>query len=297
MERDDLFESYLLYLKIEKGRSRKTIENYGRDLGRLARFLENAGLDDLDKITEANVMEFLSFLGEELSARSSARVLSAVKGLFRFLAVNHHIRENPFLRIRTPKFGKPLPMVISTTEVEQLIAVIDIRKAKGIRDLAMIELLYATGVRVSELVSLKLTDIDFSNNIIYCLGKGEKMRVIPFGRKARASLTRYLESVRDHYTRGNTDSPWLFPGRQGRQITRQGFWKILGEYARGAGIEKPLSPHKLRHSFATHILERGGDVRSVQVMLGHSDLSTTQIYTHLVREDLSRSHREHHPKG
>jgi integrase/recombinase XerD len=295
MELKQSVESYLLYLKIEKGRSFKTIENYSRDLNKFEFFLKSIDLTNLSLITEENAIEFMNSLSTKLSTRSSARILSTMKGFFKFLYENKYILNSPFSLIKTPKFGKPLPDVFTISDIESVLNIINTSKPKGKRDLAMIELSYATGLRVSELVSLKLSDIDFSNNIIYCMGKGEKMRVIPFGKSARNSLMNYLDSGRTNFIKKNPDSPWLFPGRKNKQFTRQGFWKILGEYAKIAGIDRPLSPHKLRHSFATHILEGGGDIRSVQVMLGHSDLSTTQIYTHLVKDELKKTHKKHHP--
>ncbi len=297
MELDHFVDSYLLYLRVEKGRSNQTVENYARDLRRLKLFMNRRELHSFAQLEESHAMAFLSSCSEELSPRSLARLLSAVRGFYRFLLYQGLVTLNPFATTKTPRFGKPLPSVLTVEEIEQLLSVVDLKKHKGVRDRAMIELLYATGVRVSELVSLKVTDLDFNSNLLYCVGKGEKTRVIPFGKRARRSLTAYLNTTRHHYLKGDEDSPWLFPGRKGKRLKRQGFWKILGEYARAAGIQKPLSPHKLRHSFATHILENGGDVRSVQAMLGHSDLATTQVYTHLMTKDLVKSHRKHHPKG
>ncbi|MBN2723433.1 MAG: tyrosine recombinase XerD [Deltaproteobacteria bacterium] len=289
-------DNYLIHLQIEKGRALKTLEGYGHDLSFFVNFIET-GEYDFTSLRTLEATEFTIFLGDKLSKRSIARVLSAVRGFYRYLQLMKIVEENPFNTIKTPGFGKPLPRVFSLEEIDRVINVIDTSTPRGLRDKAMVELLYATGLRVSELVSLKLADLDFNQNILYCIGKGEKMRYVPFGRSARLSVEEYIKHGRIQLSKKNTASPWLFPGRSGKPLTRQGFWKLLSEYARLSGIDDGLSPHKIRHSFATHILERGGDIRSVQSMLGHQDLSTTQIYTHLVTDDLKTAHKTHHPRG
>ncbi|MBU1218589.1 tyrosine recombinase XerD [Myxococcota bacterium] len=289
-------DNYLIYLSVEKGRARKTLESYSHDMGFFMRFLEENSLS-FETLTSADASAFMIWLGDRMSRRSQARVLSAVRGLYIFLKVRQVIDSTPFETIRTPTYGKPLPRVFTLEEIDKVINIIDTSTPRGLRDRAMVELLYATGLRVSELVNLRIADIDFNTNVLYCVGKGNKMRYVPFGRSARQAILDYLAMGRTPLLGKNTGSNCLFPGRSGKPMTRQGFWKLLSEYARLCGVEESLSPHKIRHSFATHILERGGDIRSVQTMLGHQDLSTTQIYTHLVADDLKAVHTKHHPRN
>ena len=296
MSFSNILDKYITFLKVEKGRSSFTVESYNRDLKYFKEYLEHINIS-YNQLPPKYAVEFTSWLSKrKLSQRSVARALSAVKGFYKFLVENNLVEKSPFAQIKTPSFGSSLPEVFSLEEIDSVLTQINLKTPRGLRNRAIIELLYATGLRVSELIQLKITDLDFHRNLLYCRGKGGKMRVVPFGRSARDFLIKYIESARPDFAKSNTN-PYLFPGRSEEHISRQGLWKILGKYSKEAGINRSLSPHKLRHSFATHILERGGDVRSVQSMLGHQDISTTQIYTHLIKEDLIAAHKKFHPKS
>ncbi len=291
------FDAWLLFLRIERNRSPRTLENYARDLGLLQDFALEAGIPGPEQFTDEHAQSFLVQISHTYSGRSQARVLSAVKGFFSFLCEEEDLPANPFVLQRGPHFNRPLPGIFSEDEIRVLLEAIDTSNPRGIRDHALIVLLYSTGLRVSELVGLKTADLDFQRNVLFCIGKRNKMRYVPFGRIARQELENYLANIRSVFTGRHPDCPWVFPGRSGKPMTRQGVWKLLGARARAAGLERALSPHKLRHSFATVILENGGDVRAVQAMLGHADLSTTQMYTHVVTKDLVHTHAKHHPRG
>jgi integrase/recombinase XerD len=230
----------------------------------------------------------------KLAVRSQARHLVAIRQLFKFLVKERVLKEDPVADIELPKPARSLPGFLDVDEVTRLLGVPDVKTARGLRDRAMLEVLYATGLRVSELVSLPFDGVDLERCFVLVRGKGNKERVVPFGQVAAAALKDYLDSARASFGRNDTS---LFLRAGGEPMTRQGFWKLLKGYARDAGITKPISPHKLRHSFATHLVENGADLRAVQAMLGHADLSTTEIYTHVNRERLRRVYGEHHPRA
>jgi integrase/recombinase XerD len=231
-----------------------------------------------------------------ISARAQARKLSALRGFFRFLLAEKHVGQDPTALISGPKLPRKLPHVMSFDEVDALLRTPDRNLPRGARDYAMIQLLYASGLRVSELVGLRLADVDLDQSFVSVVGKGEKRRLVPFGEVAREAMAAYLRDVRPRWA-DRARSAHVFITERGTGMTRQGFWKLLGRYARAAGIDKPISPHKLRHSFATHLLERGADLRSVQTMLGHADIATTQVYTHVTAEHLRAAHARFHPRG
>ena len=288
--------SFLSYLRVEKGLSTNTLNAYRRDLEKFAAFAAKRGLA-LDQFTHSNVIDFLRTLYlRKLDSRTVARHLVTIRHLFRFAFTEGMIKENPAANVAAPKFRRSLPEFLSVTEVDRLLRQPDISTTVGLRDKAMIELLYSTGLRVSELCGLKAADIQLEAGCLRCIGKGSKERLVPVGRAALDLVLQYMKKSRPEIL-GERTSPYLFPSRTGTAINRIAFWKILGAYGRKAGLRKPLAPHMLRHSFATHLLDRGADLRSVQMMLGHADIATTQIYTHVVEERLKQVYKAHHPRA
>jgi integrase/recombinase XerD len=288
--------SFLSYLRVEKGLSTNTLNAYRRDLEKFAAFAAKRGLT-LDQFTHSNVIDFLRTLYlRKLDSRTVARHLVTIRHLFRFAFTEGMIKENPAANVAAPKFRRSLPEFLSVTEVDRLLRQPDISTTVGLRDKAMIELLYSTGLRVSELCGLKAADIQLEAGCLRCIGKGSKERLVPVGRAALELVMQYMKTSRPEIL-GEKTSPYLFPTRIGTAINRIAFWKILGAYGRKAGLRKALTPHMLRHSFATHLLDRGADLRSVQMMLGHADIATTQIYTHVVEERLKQVYKAHHPRA
>ncbi|MBN2126033.1 MAG: site-specific tyrosine recombinase XerD [Deltaproteobacteria bacterium] len=291
---DALADQFLYHLRVERGLADNTISSYGRDLSRFFDFLEKKGLST-QAVTQKDLMDYLSHLHGTISIRSAARSLSALKVFFRFLVSEGRIATSPARLLDTPRQPLRLPNILSPREVERLLAQPEGSTPLGQRDRSMLELLYATGLRVSELVGLKIANINLEAGYVRTLGKGSKERMVPMGVKALDALKDYLEGGRGMLLKGRP-SAHLFPNARGRPLSRQGFWKILRRYGLKAGIRKRITPHLLRHSFASHLLECGADLRSVQVMLGHADISTTQIYTHVTRERLKQIHEKHHPR-
>jgi integrase/recombinase XerD len=288
--------SFLSYLRVEKGLSANTLNAYRRDLEKFAAFAAKRGLT-LDQFTHSNVIDFLRTLYlRKLDSRTVARHLVTIRHLFRFAFTEGMIKENPAANVAAPKFRCSLPEFLSVAEVDRLLRQPDVSTTLGLRDKAMIELLYSTGLRVSELCGLKAADIQLEAGCLRCIGKGSKERLVPVGRAALDLVMQYLKKSRPEILREKA-SPYLFPTRIGTAMNRIAFWKILGAYGRKAGLRKPLTPHMLRHSFATHLLDRGADLRSVQMMLGHADIATTQIYTHVVEERLKQVYKAHHPRA
>ena len=293
---ENLVRTFLNYLRVEKGLSQNTILAYGRDLRKFEVFGEKQKRT-LKQIGNDNIVDFLASLYRSgIDSRSVARHLVALRHFFRFAQMEGFILEDPAASVETPKFRMRLPTHLSTEEVTRLLTQPDMSRAMGVRDRAMIELLYSTGLRVSELVNLRLSDLQMDAGSLRCIGKGNKERMVPMGRSAVASIEAYLRHARQTLLRGKV-SPYVFLNRFGGRMGRIGFWKKLAEYGRKAGLRLKLKPHMLRHSFATHLLERGADLRSVQLMLGHADISTTQIYTHVVKERLKEVYKRHHPRA
>jgi len=286
---------YLDYARVEKGLAANSISNYQRDLVHFYKFLLGCGKSFADAQRD-DVRAFLAALYTRgLSARSVARHLISLRNFFRFLAKEGRIHGDPTADVDAPKLEQTLPRYLTTEEVDTLLGQPDLSTPLGLRDKAMLELLYATGMRVSELVHLRCSDFDSSLGIVRCLGKGNKERLIPVGKSALRALEAYLPG-RSAFGK-NGQEPFLFLNHRGRALSRVGFWKILAGYGRRAGIAIPLTPHLVRHSFATHLLERGADLRSIQLMLGHSDISTTQIYTHVLTQRLKQVYQTHHPRA
>ncbi|MBI4529331.1 MAG: site-specific tyrosine recombinase XerD [Deltaproteobacteria bacterium] len=289
-------DAFLNMILVEKGLSRNTLEAYSRDLNRVANFLKRRGVTSWDRGSNLHFRSYVSQLRQRgLGDRSIARNLVALRQLYRFLEREGKIKENPVPRVFSRLGAVKLPRTIHKEEVEQLLRQPSLSTPLGVRDQAMLELLYATGLRVSEIVSLQTHQINFDGDFLTVKGKGAKVRMIPFGKWAREKLLYYLSRGRPKFARGRASS-FLFLTRSGKPMSRQGFWKLIRRYARAAGIERRVTPHTLRHSFATHLLEGGADLRSVQSMLGHADISTTQIYTHLTRTRLKEIHRKYHPR-
>jgi integrase/recombinase XerD len=294
---DALIDQFLNYLLVEKGLSQKTLEAYSRDIIRYRNFLaENKSTAFSEQDTPLILKHLIQLRKAGLAARSRARHLVAIRGFYRFLVQEKILRKDPARLIDLPKSGLKLPHVLSRTEMELLLNAPDTDKPIGIRDAAMLELLYAAGLRVSELVKLKIQDINLEAGFVRIFGKGSKERIVPIGSHAREKINTYLKTARSQRLKQRS-SPYLFVARAGKPMTRQGFWKLLRRYALQAGLNKKITPHSLRHSFASHLLEGGADLRAVQIMLGHVDISTTQIYTHVTRDHLKKLHQKFHPRG
>jgi len=294
---DTGIDLFLDHVKVERGLSRNSVDAYGRDLAKFRRFAAAEGVDDADAVEARHLLKYLVELSRaKLAARSQARNLVALRQLFRYLRAERHIACDPTADLELPRIGRPLPVTLTLREVEDLLSQPRIDNPRGLRDAAMLETLYATGLRVSELVSLRQIDVNLPERFLSTVGKGKKQRLVPLGQRAHDRIVEYLASARPSLI-GARQSAALFVTHRGRPMTRQGFWKLCAAYARAAGIRKRLSPHKLRHSFATHLVERGADLRAVQAMLGHADIGTTQIYTHVSRERLAQVVKKHHPRA
>jgi integrase/recombinase XerD len=294
VDTDAWVDAYLDHLRVERGLSANTLEAYAKDL---ADFLSIAQKRDPSALAEADVLGFLADLTErELSPRSAARKISGVRGFLKFLVENRALGSDCTKHIERPRLTRKLPRVLSFEEVSELLAMFDPNTPRGLRDGAMVQLMYASGLRVSELCKLELADLDRDRGLVSPMGKGQKRRLIPVGEVALSWVDAYLTGIRQHHPKAQ-NARALFLSPRGSFFTRQGFWKLLGQYARAAGIRTPISPHKLRHSFATHLLRGGADLRAVQVMLGHADLGTTEIYTRVAKDQIAESYRRAHPRA
>ncbi len=296
-EMKELIEEFLNYLSVERGLAKNTIDSYRMDLVKFANFLTGGAVTSLDKVKRPDITDYLmSQKDKGLTATSLSRNLVAIKMLFRYLTRERFIKEDVTSVIEAPKTWKKLPDAISLEEIESLLAAPNLKSWQGIRDRAFLELMYATGIRVSEAAGLRLIDLNMDVGYIKCIGKGQKERIVPLGRKAKEALKRYLEKVRPLLAKKNSQEPSLILNRFGRKISRQSLWSLIKLYAKKARIKKRLTPHTLRHSFATHILERGADLRIVQELLGHANIATTQIYTHISKDRLKAIHHKYHPR-
>lgn len=288
--------AFLNYLRVEKGLSDNTLQAYRRDMEKFVAFAAKRRLKATE-VRREHVVDFLSSLyRSKLDSRSVARHLVTIRHFFRFSLAEGMVSDDPAATIESPKFRQSLPEFLSLEEVDRLLRQPDTNDTVGLRDKAMIELMYSTGLRVSELCGLQISDLSLDPGCLRCIGKGNKERLVPVGRQALDAVQKYLREARPKLL-GEGISPYLFVNQRGRKINRIALWKILSEYGRRAHLRKSLTPHMLRHSFATHLLDRGADLRSVQMMLGHSDISTTQIYTHVVEERLKQVYKAHHPRA
>jgi integrase/recombinase XerD len=292
---DGALDDYIQHLRVERGLSEHTVDGYARDLVRFGKWLvdERAALDEVDEARVAGYLVTLSQAG--LSARTQARALSSIRGFFRFLVQERRQQLDPTELLEGPRLLRKLPDVLNRDEVLRLLNAPIGVKPNRIRDRAMLHTMYAAGLRVSELVNLDLADLHLEEGFVSALGKGNKRRLVPIGDHARSALAEYLAEVRPRWAKPASRA--CFVTSRGKPMTRQSFWSLVKRYARAAGITKPISPHKLRHSFATHLLSGGADLRSVQTMLGHVDISTTQIYTHVSGDHLRKMHERYHPRG
>jgi integrase/recombinase XerD len=299
MEMIAAINSFLTHVRVEKGLSNNTVSAYRRDLLKFESFAKKRKLA-LQSISRDHLVDFLASLYRlKLESRTVARHLVTLRNFFRYVQMQEFISEDPSQNLESPKIRRSLPDYLRLEEVEKLLAQPDEKTPIGLRDRAMLEVLYSSGLRVSELTGLRVMDLDRTAGYVRCIGKGDKQRVVPIGKKAMALVDRYLRDARPKLLgKGQlTHSQVLFLNRRGGGFSRVGVWKILSAYGRQAGLRVALTPHMLRHSFATHLLERGADLRSVQLMLGHSDISTTQIYTHVVEERLKQIYKAHHPRA
>lgn len=297
MEMTVAMAQFLTHVKVEKGLSANTVAAYQRDLVKFNAFAQKRKLA-LEAVTRDDLVDFLAGLYRgKLESRTVARNLVTLRNFFRFAQIQELIAVDPSLHLESPKIRRTLPGYLRLEEVERLLQQPDANTPLGLRDRAMLEVLYSTGLRVSELIGLRVADVDAKVGCIRCIGKGDKERIVPAGRKALGMVERYLRDTRPKLLPKGVSSAALFVNRRGVALSRVGVWKILSAYGRQAGLRVALTPHMLRHSFATHLLERGADLRSVQLMLGHADISTTQIYTHVVEERLKQIYKAHHPRA
>ncbi len=290
------FRNYLNYLQVERGLASNTVEAYRRDLREFLSFVSSQNWT-LKEVGKQGLADYIQQLYGSMSARSVMRKIASLRSFFRFLLLDGYLQEDPAETLESPKAWRTLPTYLSEEEVEQLLEQPDVTTAYGLRDRAMLEVLYATGLRVSELIGMRLEEINFEVGCLRTLGKGSKERIVPLGDSALRWVQRYLREARQHFLRKRPACPYLFVTQQGQSMTRQYFWMLVRKYGRKIGIQKKISPHVLRHSFATHLLEHGADLRAVQMMLGHADISTTQIYTHVNRERLKRIYDRYHPRA
>lgn len=292
-----ILETYLDSLWLERGLSRNTLEAYRRDLTGFSAWLTGHDSRLLD-VHREDITRWLAYrLSKGIKARSTARSLSCLRSLYRYLLRENRISEDPTLLVENPKLGRPLPDTLTEMDVERLLSAPDVTTPLGMRDRTMLEVLYATGLRVTELVSLQLTDVNIRQGVVRVIGKGSKERLVPLGEEAIGWYCQYLKEARPALLKNNLRQDVVFPSGQGRPMTRQTFWHRIKAHARTAGIRRKLSPHTVRHAFATHLLNHGADLRVVQLLLGHSDLSTTQIYTHVAQQRMKELYRTHHPRA
>ena len=291
-------KEYLAHIKLEKNLSKNTVSSYKNDITAFISYLKNKGKEDPSIISSNDIGGFFKTLNElGLSGSSSARYFSSLKGFFLYLLKNKYILKNPIEKITAPKIAKRLPGVLDVNEIDKILSAPEVNDKLGLRDKAMLELFYACGTRVSELIDLKVNDLFFDDEIIRVFGKGSKERLIPIGSSAINWVGEYLKKGRPLLMKKSKSENNLFLNSRGSKLSRMGVWKIIDRYVKEAGIEKEVHPHTFRHSFATHLLEGGADLRAVQEMLGHADISTTQIYTHVDRDYIKQIHKQYHPRG
>jgi len=297
MEVSGAISSFLTHIRVEKGLASNTVSAYRRDLMKFSEFAQKRKLS-VETVSRDALVDFLAGLyRQKLESKSVARHLVSLRNFFRFAQIQELVAEDPTVNLESPKIRRSLPGYLRLEEVERLLVQPDAKTPLGLRDRAMLEVLYSAGLRVSELVGLRVSDLDTKVGCVRCIGKGDKERIVPIGKKALGMVEGYLRDARPKMIGKFAGSPTLFVNRRGKPLSRVGVWKILSAYGRRARLRVALTPHMLRHSFATHLLEGGADLRSVQLMLGHADISTTQIYTHVVEERLKQIYKAHHPRA
>ena len=295
---ESFLKEYLTILKLEKNLSDNSISAYESDIKNFFNFLSDQNISDLDSVSTKNIALFFEYLKEQgLKTTSAGRYSSSIKGFFTYLIRNEYIHKNPAENLPSVRLARDLPVVLSFPEIEKVLDQPDIKDQLGMRDRAILELFYSSGLRVSELISLKISDLFFEDEVIRVFGKGSKQRIVPIGSSARKWITDYLKFVRPYLLKKAVAGNIIFLNKRGKQLSRMGIWKIVKKYVTEAGITKDVHPHTFRHSFATHLIEGGADLRAVQEMLGHADISTTQIYTHIDREYVKQMHHDFHPRG
>lgn len=295
---EDMLQSFATYLLVVRGLSKNTVESYSRDISKFFNHLKKNSVLDIKKVKPSHISNFIENLNKKsLNIKSINRNIVSIKQFYKFILIENIIKTDPTENIITPKMKQSIPEVLSLEDIEKILTM-PLRNLsyEGLRDAAMLEVLYASGLRVTELVELKQNSVNLEQGFLLVFGKGGKERLVPLGRKSIEKLINYLENSRQFLMK-NKISDYLFVTRRGSKFTRQGFWKLLKKYSSEAGIIKKISPHTIRHSFATHLLERGADLRTIQVLLGHSDISTTQIYTHVEKERLKEIHKQFHPRS
>ncbi len=291
-------KEYLAHLKLEKNLAENTVSSYKNDLSSFIRFLEEQKINDPSKVESRVIIEFFTNLEKVgLTSSSAARYFSSLKGFLNFLLANNYTKNNPIEKVDPPKLAKNLPGVLSFPEIEKILSLPITDETLGIRDKTILEVFYACGLRISELISLKISDLFLNEEMIRVFGKGSKERIVPIGSSAINWINEYLTKSRPLLQKKMQSENYLFLNNRGSKLSRMGVWKIVDKYIKESGIEKPAHPHTFRHSFATHLIEGGADLRSVQEMLGHADISTTQIYTHIDREFIKQVHKQFHPRG
>jgi integrase/recombinase XerD len=291
-------QSFIHFLSVERGLAKNTLESYERDITYFISYLNHQGLHVLERTEKLHILNYLLSLKQQGKAAATvSRNMVSIRAFFQFLMRERMITHDPSLYMETPKLEKRLPKVMTVAEVEQLLNTPQTTTTHGLRDKAMLELLYATGIRVSELISLNTEDVNLGMGFVRCIGKGSKERIIPLGRIAAQYLNDYIQQKRPKLLKAGKEEKALFINHLGTRLTRQGFWKIIKKIAKEAAIDKEITPHTLRHSFATHLLENGADLRAVQEMLGHADISTTQIYTHITKARMKEVYDRTHPRA
>jgi integrase/recombinase XerD len=294
----ELIDEFISYLSVERGLAENTLLAYRKDLTKYVEFLKKKGKAKINQTSKKDVTDFMMELKDKgLSSNTVSRNLAAIKSFYKFLTLERYIERNITSILESPKLWKKLPDVLSLEEVEKLLEKPNLKNWLGIRDKASLELMYATGMRVSEIINLTIDDLNLDVGFIKCKGKGQKERIIPLGEKASGAIKRYLKKVRPKVLKKKQPSEYLFLTRLGKKMSRQTFWKMIKKYLKKTRIKKDVSPHTLRHSFATHLLEGGADLRIVQEMLGHANISTTEAYTHINKERLKSIHKKYHPRG
>lgn len=291
-------KEYLTILRFEKNLSENTLDSYRSDISKFLCFLELMGMTELDDVRSETVSSYFEIQRTDgVNASTSARYLSSLRGFFNFLFANQYIRENPMEKVASAKRSRRLPTVLTINEIEKILSEPDVKNKLGLRDKAILELFYSSGLRVSEILNLKMSDLFFDDEIIRVFGKGSKQRVVPVGSSAIKWCNEYLKLSRPFLEKRSKSANYLFLNNRGIKLSRMGVWKLVKRYCDEAGIKKEIHPHTFRHSFATHLLQGGADLRAVQEMLGHADISTTQIYTHIDRDYIKQVHRDFHPRG
>ncbi|MBU2493833.1 MAG: site-specific tyrosine recombinase XerD [Bacteroidetes bacterium] len=293
----DFLKEYLSVIKLEKNLSDNSVASYGTDLNKFLEFIEEKKIKDWNNVNSDLIVSFFQNQKEEgVGSSTTARYLSSLKGFFKYLFKNKYVEKNPAENLSSTKISRKLPAVLSVNEIDKILDLPDINNKLGLRDKAVLEILYSSGLRVSELINLKISDLFFNDEVIRVLGKGSKQRIVPIGSSAIKWCREYLMKSRIYLENKSKSRNFVFLNSRGTKLSRMGVWKIVDNYTKEAGIEKEVHPHTFRHSFATHLLEGGADLRAVQEMLGHADISTTQIYTHIDREYIKQVYRDFHPR-